>query len=114
MTPIDHIAALYRGRPDMSFDDDLAAHFLRGYVISTPEAFAMGRPVRREWTTEKLADPFHVEPLESADCWFIWALAGDLRIAVRWLPRELPWFGFAQRGSPARFLEAKKVLAKAR
>ena len=114
MTPIDHIAALYRGRPDMSFDDDLAAHFLRGYVISTPEAFAMGRPVRREWTPEKLADPLHVEPLESADCWFIWALAGDLRAAVRWLPRELTWFGFSQRGGPARFLKAKKVLAKAR
>lgn len=114
MIPIDAILDLYDSRPDMDFSADLEAHFRLGYVVSTPEAFAMGRPVRKDWTPEKLADPFHVEPLETADCWFIWALAGDLRVAARWLPCELPWLGFSQRGSPVRFVPAEKVLAKAR
>ena len=112
MTPIDHIRRLYRLNPGMSFDGDLKAHFERGYVISTPQAFAMGRPVRRDWTPGRLGNPWDVEPLESADSWFIWALAGDLSVAARWLPCELPWLGFSQRGSPVRFVATEKVLSK--
>jgi len=113
MTPIDHIRRLYRLNPGMSFDDDLKAHFERGYVVSTPEAFAMGRPVRRDWTPERLNNPFHAEPAATADCWFIWVLAGDLSVAARWLPFDLPWIGFARRGKAAKFVEASRLLSKA-
>lgn len=114
MTPIEQVRRLYRLNPGMRFDNDLKAHFERGYVVSTPQAFAMARPVRRDWTQGRISNPWDVEPLETADCWFIWALAGDLSVAARWLPCELPWLGLSQRGSPVRFIQAEKVLAKAR
>lgn len=97
----------------MDFEADLEAHFRRGYVVTTPQAFAMARPVRRDWTPERLRNASEVEPLETADCWFIWALAGDLSVAARWLPCELPWLGFARRGKAAKFVEASRLLNKA-
>lgn len=113
MTPIEEVRRLYRLRPDMSIEQDLAAHFERGYVVSTPQAFGMARPVRKDWPASRLANPFDVEPLESADCWFLWALAGDLSVAARWLPCELPWLGFARRGKAARFARASSLIKKA-
>jgi len=113
MTPIEQVRRLYRLRPDMSFEDDLKAHCERGYVVSTPQAFGMARPVRRDWTPGRLNNPWDVEPLESADCWFLWVLAGDLAVAARWLPCELHWLGFARRGKPARFAKAPDLLNKA-
>jgi len=113
MTPIDQVCRLYRLHPSMSFDQDLAAHFERGYVVSTPHAFAMARPVRRDWTPGRIGNPWDVEPLETADCWFMWALAGDLAVAARWIPCELPWLGFARRGKPARFVQASSLIKKA-
>ena len=113
MTPFDHIQRLYASRPDMDFGVDLEAHFAVGYVVTTPQVFAMGRPVRKDWTRERLANPFESEPLETADCWFLWALAGDLSIAVHWLPCELPWLGFARHGKPAKFVQASRLLKKA-
>lgn len=113
MTPIEQVRRLYRLNPGMKFDNDLRAHFERGYVISTPQAFGMARPVRQDWTPERLRNPFEVEPLETADCWFLWALAGDLSVAARWLPCELPWLGFARRRKAARFVKASSLLKKA-
>jgi hypothetical protein len=113
MTPIEQVRKLYRLHPGMSFDQDLAAHFERGYVVSTPQAFGMARPVRRDWEPGRLNDPWDVEPLDSADCWFLWVLAGDLSVAARWLPQALPWLGFARRGKAARFAEASNLLNKA-
>ena len=97
----------------MSFEADLEAHFRHGYVVTTPQAFAMARPVCRDWRPVELCDPFKVEPLETADCWFIWCLAGDLSVAARWLPCELPWLGFARRGKAVKFVEAPRLLNKA-
>lgn len=104
MTPFEQSLKLYAdsGR---CFEHDLAAHLSTGYVVSTPESIAFARPVRRDWTPDRLRDPLDVEPLESADCWFIWLLCGKLEVAARWLPCPLPWLGFARRGKPAKFLE---------
>lgn len=113
MTPIEQVRRLYRLHPGMSFEQNLAAHFERGYVVSTPQAFGMARPVRRDWEPGRLNDPWDVEPLESADCWFLWVLAGDLSVAARWLPQALPWLGFARRGKAARFAKASNLLNKA-
>jgi len=113
MNPIEQVRRLYRLHPGMIFDQDLAAHFERGYVVSTPQAFVMARPVRRDWKPGRLNDPWDVEPLESADCWFLWVLAGDLSVAARWLPQALPWLGFARRGKAARFAKASNLLNKA-
>jgi len=113
MNPIEQVRKLYRLHPSMSFEQNLAAHFERGYVVSTPQAFGMARPVRRDWEPGRLNDPWDVEPLESADCWFLWVLAGDLSVAARWLPQSLPWLGFARRGKAARFAKASNLLNKA-
>jgi hypothetical protein len=113
MTPIEHVRRLYRLHPGMSFDDDLKAHFERGYVVATPQAFAMARPVRRDWTPGRISNPWDVEPLETADCWFMWLLAGDLSVAARWLPCDLSWLGFARRSKAARFVKASSLLNKA-
>jgi hypothetical protein len=113
MTPIQQIQKLYVAHPEMDFELELEAHFDCGYVVSTPEVFAMARPVRSNWSAEKLRNPFLVEPLQTADCWFIWALAGDLSVAARWLPCELPLLGFARRGKAVKFVKASDLLNKA-
>ena len=113
MTPFDHVVQLYAEHPGMDFEADLEAHFRHGYVVATPEAFAMARLVRRDWTPERLNNPFHAEPAATADCWFIWVLAGDLTVAARWLPFDLPWNGFARRGKAAKYVEAGALLQKA-
>ena len=82
MTPFDQVLHLYEESPTMDFEADLEAHFRHGCVVTTPQVFAMARPVRRDWTPERLRNPFEVEPLETADCWFIWCLAGDLRASA--------------------------------
>lgn len=75
-----------------SFEEDLRAHLLHGFVISTPAAFAMGRPVRRDAPEEELADIGHrfAEP----DAWLVWSAAGDLETLARMLPGRLPWIMF--------------------
>ena len=113
MTPFAKVSKLYAVHPEMSFELDLEAHFDCGYVVSTPEVFAMARPVRKDWSAAKLRNQFLTVPLETADCWFIWCLAGDLSVAARWLPCELPWLGFARRGKAAKFVEASRLLNKA-
>ncbi len=109
MTPFDHVVQLYAEHPGMDFEADLEAHFRHGYVVATPDAFAMARPVLSTWEPSRIADITEVEPLETADAWYIWLLAGKLAVAARWLPVELPLIGLAQRGSPARFVAWERL-----
>lgn len=113
MTPYELALQLYESRPDMSFSDDLAAHMRRGYVICTPEAFGMARPVRRDWAAERLANPLEVESLATADTWFMWLLAGDLATASQWLPCEMEWLAFARRDGGVKFVKSERLLQKA-
>ena len=111
-TPREQAIELYRPS-NLSFQDDVDDHMAcGGYIILTPEVYILARPVRHDWPADKIANAAISEPKETADCWFIWLLCGSLREAVKHLPYRLPWFGFAQRGGPARFLPAEKVLAK--
>jgi hypothetical protein len=103
VTPYAQALALYQG-DTRRFTDELEQHFLFGYVVATPDAFAMARPVLSTWEPSRIADIAEVEPLMTADAWYIWLLAGKLSVAVRWLPVELPLIGTARRGSPARFV----------
>lgn len=112
MTPAEQLCRLYAGRPDMSFSRDVAAHVAGGYFIATPEVIGMIRPISHKWPTEMIANPAMIASHQLADCWFVWLLCGSLSEAVKHLPYPLPWFGFSQRGQPARFVEAEKVLAK--
>jgi hypothetical protein len=108
VTPYAQALALYRG-DTRRFTDELEQHFLFGYVVATPDAFAMARPVLSTWEPSRIADITEVEPLETADAWYIWLLAGKLSVAARWLPVELPLIGLAQRGSAARFVAWERL-----
>jgi hypothetical protein len=112
-TPVHQAYDLYAAHPDMDFNEDFSNHVARGgYVIMTPQVCVMARPIRRNWTSARIADTGQVEPRETADCWFVWLLCGSLKEAVKHLPYALPWVGFSQRGQPARFIELEKALAK--
>lgn len=115
MTPYESVCMLYRSNPDADFARDMEAYTAwGGTVICTPEVIIIGRPVVKDWPSERLSDLRQVAAQNEADCWFILLLAGSLKAAVKHLPYPLPWFGFCQRGGPPRFIEAEKVLAKLR
>lgn len=93
MTPFEQAAAVYDREPcARNFEQDLLLHLQFGYVVSTPEAFAMVRRVRHDWPDERLREP--CATAADGDCWFVWLLAGDLALTTRWLPCELPWLGY--------------------
>ena len=113
MTPFEQALAIYATHPELNLGDDLAMHAAcGGYVLATPNCMAMVRPVSTFWHPSFFADISCVATPEHANCWFVWLLAGSLKEAAKHLPYPLPWFGFAQRNEPARFVEAQKVLAK--
>lgn len=77
MTPYQRARAVYDSEPcARSFEEDLTAHLLAGFVISTPDVFAMFRPVRSTAPAKTILDPWisHRDP----DCWHIYLAAGDL------------------------------------
>lgn len=79
MTPVERAAAVYQ-REDCArtFREDLEAHLLNGYVLSTPTAFVMARPVRHDAPREELVNPWHVFPRGEWDAWMVYLAAGDL------------------------------------
>ena len=82
MSAFDAALAVYASEScAREFHEDFLAHLQVGYVISTPTAFAMWRPVMREWDIDRLRDPWQVAPVETADSWWIWLSAGDIREA---------------------------------
>ena len=95
MTPFEQIQELYRKYlPDSVFLDDLEIFIEAGYVISTPEVFAMGHP----------------EPHESV--WHVFAFAGDLSKALPLFPYSLKWIEFARRGKPSKRYPFDRICAK--
>src|ERR1043165_8012026 len=71
-SPVVQAAEMCRAR-GMSFRDDLEAHLLHGWVISTPELFLMARAVPRG---AKVTDLDAVYSTEECDAWFIWLGVG--------------------------------------
>ncbi len=109
-TPFDLAAAVYdRETCARTFEADLYWHCLRGYVVSTPEAFAMVRLVKRDWPLEWLRDPSRTASPAESDCWWIWLLAGDMDAASRWLPFSKKWLAF-EKGNHPRFFHAERFL----
>ncbi len=56
MSPIDSCASAFANR-GVDFAPILEQHYKHGYVVSTPDVFAMGRPVCSGWTPEQICDP---------------------------------------------------------
>lgn len=100
--------AVYTTEPcARSFEEDLWHHLAHGYVVSTPDAFAMVRIVWHYWPLDVLRQPWVVD--EQGDAWLIWLLAGDLSVAARWLPVPKPWIVF-ERKNRMKFYRSSRFL----
>lgn len=99
MTPVESAAAVYDdGLSPRSFREDLEAHLLHGYVSSTPEGFAMARPVPRMSDEADILNPWKNWPVAECDAWLIYLAAGDLRELWARLPFPRAWIGLERRG----------------
>ena len=90
------IAFDYYGEDAFYYILDL--HFLHGYVYSTPDYFAMGRPVDKEVVRDDLIDPRVTSPKERQNCWFIYYVSGNMVKAFDNLPFFLPYCLFERKG----------------
>lgn len=98
MTPFDKAASIYESESCANtFEHDLLAHHQHGYVFSTPESFIMGRPVMRSASPVELFDITFKFPRAVHDAWLVWAYAGDIAHALRFLPYRLPWVIFQRK-----------------
>jgi hypothetical protein len=101
MTPVEFAAAVYQQEEcARSFQEDLEAHLLNGYVFSTPAFFVMGRGVLSSAPPREIVDPW--VKFEQADAWLIYLLAGDIGKALQMLPHDLPRIGW-ERSNKLRF-----------
>ena len=100
MTPAQQAANVYKQEEcPRSFMEDVQAHLLNGYVISTPEFFAMGRPVCSTGDHQDIINPRHSFPQKQWDCWLIYLVAGDMQKAWRAFPFPLEKIAFEKRNN---------------
>ena len=84
---------------DLSWTDALEWHFQVGAVVSTPEVFAMLRPVDVRWSDDEHHAVLLAGPPES-HTWHVWALAGSLAKAlVLARGHRIEWVTFQRHGS---------------
>ncbi len=101
MTPVELAAAVYQLEEcARSFQEDLEAHLLNGYVFATPDFFVMGRVVRSSASPREIVNPW--VKFEQADAWLIYLMAGDVEKALQMLPYDLPRIGW-ERSNALRF-----------
>lgn len=109
-TPLELALAVYETEPcARSFGEDLWHHLERGYVVSTPEALALARPVWRDWPLDRLRRPWESDP--AGDCWWIWLLAGRMDVAMQWLPEPKKWLAY-ERGNSPRFFHHERFFRR--
>lgn len=98
MTPAEQAADVYnREFCVRTFNDDLKAHLLHGYVYSTPEFFVMGRPVMSTAPGHDVVNPWVNWHESDCDAWLVYLMAGDIRKALTMLPYPLPLIGFERK-----------------
>lgn len=91
-----------------SFEEDLEAHLVTGFVFSTPDFFIMGRPVDRQADPALIVDPCVAFARERCDCWHLYLFAGDMEKAWIIEPWALPWFSF-ERKNELRFVPSRSI-----
>ena len=70
----------------------LRGYLVAGYVVSTPDAFLMVRPVRHDASLGDMIDPLH--RFDTPDCWFVHTASGVLESIMLHLPFWLPLVAF--------------------
>ena len=95
MTPFQQAAEVYKREPcAVPFEHDLFMHLVHGYVISTPQVFAMLREVSMDFRDDEMRDPGKTAP--GGDCWHVWLAAGDVSALFGMLPLK-PWVSFERK-----------------
>ena len=110
-SPVKEIRELYERFPQpRTFEEDVAAHFVTGYLIATPEAFIMGRAIRKDANPALIADPWH--SFDNPDTWLVWAAAGaSVKTFLTFMPYPLTWIAWARRDRPLKFYQLSKLCA---
>lgn len=109
MKPVELAALVYTTEPcARSFREDLEAHLLNGYVVSTPSSFTMGRAVRRDATYEEIVNPW--VNFDAPDCWHLYLFSGAMIEAFSAAPYPLPWVSF-ERKNKLRFFKWDDIWA---
>lgn len=120
MTPLDKVRMLYTEQSPRTFEEDLTAHMVNGYVFSTPEYLLMGRPVWSKAPQHAINDVWMTFPLPLWDAWYVYAfavaedrgLADVLTKLLRHLPFFLPLLAWERSGMPLEFFPTTKLLNK--
>lgn len=72
-------------------------HLQAGVVLSTPDCFVMGRPVNSKAGDWRITESMQLWPRDKQDCWYIFAMCGDMAKAFSMLPYELPLIAFQRK-----------------
>jgi hypothetical protein len=103
MKPVEEAAAVYQREPCVrTFREDLEAHLLNGFVMSTERFFYMARPVVKSASPWDIVNPWIVFPEEECDCWHVYLYAGDMSFIFSHAPKAYPWGSF-ERHNKIRF-----------
>jgi len=95
MSPYDTIVQKYLDKPqEAPFGEYLEWHLRNGFVFNTPEYFIMGKNCRRLAPPHEVADCEHVFDAQDSDCWYIFAMSGNMTKAFNSMPFPLPWIAF--------------------
>lgn len=99
MTPVERAAAVYdREHCARSFKEDLEAHLLHGWVISTPSLFLMARPVSIKASREDIVNPW-INDFSDVDSWHLYLFSGSLMSAFKYAPFTLPYVSYERENS---------------
>lgn len=108
-TPYERAKEVYLKEPcARSFEEDLEAHMMFGFVFSRPDYFVMGRPVNRFAMPEEIVNPYVHFKTDEQNCWHVYLMAGNIARAWDILPWELPIISF-ERGNILRFYELERL-----
>jgi hypothetical protein len=96
MTPLERAQAVYREEwCARTFWEDFKLYLRHGCVISLPDVFVMGRPVKTGWSSQMILNPEITT--DDPDCWHVALYAGDLSKAFDYQPFFLPFVSFERR-----------------
>jgi hypothetical protein len=95
---VAHAAYHEAGEQEVPWTVALDLHLQRGMVLCGGGGFLMARPVVAGWEDARHLGLDCAEAAE-ADCWHVWAAAGDLRhVLVMAAPQALEWISYQRRG----------------
>ena len=113
--PITIAAKTYDDDCDRSFDDDLCYYLMNGWVYSGDDAFIMGKPITKRYSSFVLDEGFNYNENE-LDTWFVYLAAGTgVRRFQELAPFRTEWVCWHRRADRRlRFFNWDKFYKKAK